>query len=290
MLRRLAIPVLLFVAAASTWAADSPKPLPRQQSSAKQASATAKKPLRKGKKKPTAQKTPDPVPETILAAPPAPPTLEQQPAIAPEVSYRGGQLTINARNATMNDVLTAVRRVTGASIDRPPSSGSERVVGIYGPGQPKDVLTDLLNGSRYDYIILGSTTRPGGIDRIMLTPRNNQPTAVANNTPQPNSQPGTNQQNANQDQDSEPDTDAEDETAPERDEQPEAQPDQQAPPENQPPQQAQPEQQNQQQQPGQPNQQQNQQNQVKSPEELLRELQQMQQQQQQQQQQQNPPQ
>ena len=232
----------------------------------------------------------------ILAPPPPPPTPEQMPSVAPEVIYQGGMLTIKAPNSTMNDVLSAVRRVTGATIEKPPVGGADRVVAQLGPGQPKDVLDALFKGSRYDYIILGSMTKPGGVDRVILTARANTgggSTAVANNPnagqpPRPNAQPA---QNADQD---EPEADTEDMSVPERDQAEPEQPDQQqqqpqlqqqpqgmpvAPPQEQPQTQ---EQQNQSQQPR-----------VKSPDELLRELQQMQKQppdQNQQQQEQNPPQ
>lgn len=237
----------------------------------------------------------------IVAPPPPPPTPEQMPSVAPEVIYQGGMLTIKAPNSTMNDVLSAVRRVTGATIEKPPVGGTDRVVAQLGPGQPKDVLGALFKGSRYDYIILGSMTRPGGVDRVILTARANAAGApaaatAANNAlggraPKPNVQPV---ENADQD---EPETDTEDMTVPERD---------QAEPEQPEPQQQQPQQQQPQQPPGMPvappqdqsqqqgqNPDQNQQPRVKSPDELLRELQQMQKQppdQNQQQQEQNPPQ
>lgn len=237
----------------------------------------------------------------IVAPPPPPPTPEQMPSVAPEVIYQGGMLTIKAPNSTMNDVLSAVRRVTGATIEKPPVGGTDRVVAQLGPGQPKDVLGALFNGSRYDYIILGSMTRPGGVDRVILTARANAAGAPAGATaannplggraPKPNAQPV---ENADQD---EPETDTEDMTVPERD---------QAEPEQPEPQQQQPQQQQPQQPPGMPvappqeqsqqqgqNPDQNQQPRVKSPDELLRELQQMQKQppdQNQQQQEQNPPQ
>jgi hypothetical protein len=234
----------------------------------------------------------------ILAPPPPPPTPEHMPSVAPEVLYQGGLLTIKAPNSTMNDVLSAVRRVTGATIEKPPVGGSDRVVAQLGPGQPKDVLEALFNGSRYDYIILGSMTRPGGVDRVILTAKattGGTSAAVANDQPggrppRPNVQPV---QNADQD---EPEADTEDMSVPERDQAEPEQPDQQQQqPQQQVPQQppgmpvAPPQEQSQQQ--GQ-NPDQNQQPRVKSPDELLRELQQMQKQppDQNQQQEQNPPQ
>jgi hypothetical protein len=238
-------------------------------------------------------------PETTVILPPSPPppppTPEQMPSVAPEVVYRGGMLTINAPNSTMNDVLSAVRRVTGATIEKPPVGGNDRVVAQLGPGQPRDILQSLFKGSRYDYIILGSMTKPGGVDRIILTARANAApaTAVATNNAQGQPpKPGVQQPPEPE----EPDTETEDMTVPERDqaepEQPEQQQPQQQPQQPQggvpvQPQQEQPQTSDQQ------NQNQSQQPHVKSPDELLRELQQMQKQppdQNQQQQEQPPPQ
>lgn len=76
---------------------------------------------------------------------------------------------------------------TGASIDIPSSAGNERVVAQLGPGLPRDVLNALLNGSKFDYVILGVAGDPGGIQKIILTPRQ-AGTAVntaQNNNPQP---------------------------------------------------------------------------------------------------------
>jgi hypothetical protein len=262
------------------------KQAPATHSSAKTSVKTAKR----GKK--AKQQEENIIPQQ---PPPPPPTPEQMPSVAPEVVYREGMLTINAPNSTMNDVLSAVRRVTGATIEKPPVGGMDRVVAKLGPGQPKDILESLFNGSRYDYIILGSATKQGGVDRIILTARANPGagTAVAGTNspgqpPKPNVQPQ--QQPADQD---EPETDTEDMSVPERDqaepeqpqpEQPQAQPQQPQGMPVQPPQD--------QTQQGQ-NPDQSQQPKVKSPDELLRELQQMQKQppdQNQQQQEQPPPQ
>jgi hypothetical protein len=247
-----------------------------QSAATKKTRKTRKKAIRH--KKPTPQKQAEQTPAPV---PPPPPTLEQQPSVAPEVLYHGGQLTIVAKNSTMADVLAAVRRVTGSNIDRPPSGGMERVVGQWGPGTPREVLASLLNGSRYDYIILGSMSRPGAIDRVLLTPRGAQSasTAVANNSPAQQQPPQIAQPAEADEPEAEP-ADTEDMTVPETT-QPEA-------PQNQPePQANQPEPQTEQPQAQPPDQTQEspEQPKVKSPEELLRELQQMQQQQQQQQQQ-----
>ncbi len=103
-------------------------------------------------------------------APPAPPpTLEQLPAQPPQVSYLNGQLTVISRNSTLADILHAVARQTGAVIELPPGAGLERVAGRMGPGAARNVLAELLNGSRYDYVMIASASNPGGLQHVILT-------------------------------------------------------------------------------------------------------------------------
>jgi hypothetical protein len=131
--------------------------------------------------KPEAQVAP--TPQTAVAAPP---TAEQRPPTAPQVTYRDGVLTIVARNSTLGDILSAVRTRTGATIEVPGPAG-ERVVAMLGPAPAQKVLADLLNGSRFDYVILGSASIPGGVQRVILTQRKSMPaeTAVASAPAQP---------------------------------------------------------------------------------------------------------
>jgi hypothetical protein len=108
-------------------------------------------------------------PEPEVAQTPAPtPTLEQQTPVPPQVSYQNGQLTIDSQNATLSQVLRSVQVKTGASIDMPSGAGSERVVARLGPGTPKDVLAALLNGSKFNYVILGGPTESGGVQKVIL--------------------------------------------------------------------------------------------------------------------------
>jgi len=126
------------------------------------------------------------------AAPPPPPTPEQLPPNPPQVRYQNGELTIDAQNSTMTQVLRAVGSQTGASVDLPAGAGNERVVAQLGPGLPGDVLRTLLNGSRFDYVILGVAGNPGAVQKVILTPRQTAaPSATAQNhpTPQPTEEP-----------------------------------------------------------------------------------------------------
>jgi len=102
------------------------------------------------------------------APPPAPPaTLEQEPAVPPQIAFQGGQLTITAENSTLGDILRGVRAQTGAEVDVP-GNATERVVGHFGPGPARDVLAALLYGSRFNYVLLGSPTDPSVLDRVIL--------------------------------------------------------------------------------------------------------------------------
>ncbi|MGA8154454.1 MAG: hypothetical protein WB952_26150 [Terriglobales bacterium] len=97
---------------------------------------------------------------------------EQMPALPPEVQFNQGQLTIMASNSTLGDILRAVHKETGASIDVP-GNATERVVGQFGPGPARDVLTSLLNGSHFNYVLLGSAENFSALDKVILTSRPN---------------------------------------------------------------------------------------------------------------------
>lgn len=116
--------------------------------------------------------------------PPPPPTLAQEQPVAPQVTYTNGELAIQAPNSTLSQVLRAVQVRTGAAIDIPAGASSERVVANFGPGQPRDVLNALLNGSNFDYVILGVAGNPGAVQKVILTPRL-AGTASAQNNPPP---------------------------------------------------------------------------------------------------------
>jgi hypothetical protein len=127
---------------------------------------------------------PAPAPAPAPEPAPPPPTLAQMPASAPQVTFRDGQLTIVARNSTLGDILREVRGQTGAAVEIP-SNATERVVGQFGPGQARDVLASLLNGSHFNYVMLGSATNPDLVERVMLMSK-------PGSTPDSSSQPAVN--------------------------------------------------------------------------------------------------
>lgn len=122
---------------------------------------------------------PSPIPAPAPQPPPVPLTPEQMPPAPPQVSYRNGLLTIVATNSTLDDILRAVSARTGATVDAPAQLTGERVAARLGPGNPREVLSDLLRGPRFDYILLGSDGDPNAVRSIILTPNRSSPTAPA---------------------------------------------------------------------------------------------------------------
>jgi hypothetical protein len=119
--------------------------------------------------------------------------LDSIAAVPPQVSYQDKQLTIIAPNSTLADILRAVRKQTGADIEVP--AAPERVVTHLGPGPARDVLSDLLNGSRFNYVLLGSPGNDAILTRVVLVPKSGQD-AGTSPAPATEAQPGAQAANA----------------------------------------------------------------------------------------------
>jgi hypothetical protein len=112
-------------------------------------------------------------------------TPEQRPAAAPIVIYLNGKLSISAKNSTLGDVLRAIASKTGAAIDVP-ENANERVVSQLGPAPARDVMSSLLNGSHFNYVMVGSENDPNSVVRVVLTAKSDKGetgTAVASSNP-----------------------------------------------------------------------------------------------------------
>ena len=101
----------------------------------------------------------------------------QASAVAPtspprvEVLFENGLLSIHSNKANLSEVLSEVHRRTGAEIAIPAGAEAEQVFTNLGPGAPKEVLASLLNGSHFNFIVVGSERDPNGIGRVVLTPK-----------------------------------------------------------------------------------------------------------------------
>jgi len=110
------------------------------------------------------------------SGPPSTSTPESQtaPATGPRslVTLEDGLLSVNADNASLSDVLLALRAATGADIDLPTNASTERVTAHLGPGPARKILADLLSWSEFDYIIEGSDEDAVAIQSVTLMARN----------------------------------------------------------------------------------------------------------------------
>ncbi len=128
------------------------------------------------------------------ATSPQVPTAQTQPqspetnkvtASAPRISYQNNELTVVAENASLGEVLNGIRAATGIKIEGP-SGSADRVTAKIGPAPVRDVLLSLLEGSRFDFAMLGSESDPQRVERLLLSARS---TSSATNTAAPQPQP-----------------------------------------------------------------------------------------------------
>ena len=104
-----------------------------------------------------------------LIGPPTPAVaLRDVAPKAPLVSYVNNQLTIDAENSTLGDVLVAVGKAAKIDIDLPPGAGGERVIAKVGPGRPADVLSEFLAGTKFDFVLAQSDIDETRVRALML--------------------------------------------------------------------------------------------------------------------------
>jgi hypothetical protein len=88
-----------------------------------------------------------------------------------DVSFHDGLLSIRAYKASLSEVLFAVHQRTGAEVAISAGAEQEQVVADIGPAPAPEVLARLLNGSRFNFLILSAANDPRMLDRVILTPR-----------------------------------------------------------------------------------------------------------------------
>jgi hypothetical protein len=148
-----------------------------------------------------------PAPPTPQAPPAVAPSMLQQPAQEAQIAFDNGSLSIHADNSSLAVILRQVAAKSGMKVEG--LGGDERVFGNFGPGAPRDVLADLLDGTAYNLVLVGDLGN-GAPRELILTPAshggaiaasaprtnaddesNDQENAEAPPPPQPEPQPGT---------------------------------------------------------------------------------------------------
>jgi hypothetical protein len=103
--------------------------------------------------------------------PAAQPLAPAPPPKKVEINVQDGRLTLTSNRASLAEVLSELQRQTGASIVVPPGADQEVVAVSLGPASPREVISQLLNGSRYNFIIVGANNDPNKVERLLLTPK-----------------------------------------------------------------------------------------------------------------------
>ena len=96
---------------------------------------------------------------------PAPPPKKVQ------INVQGDLLSLTSNKGSLAEVLNELQRLTGASVVVPPGAEQEEVAVSLGPASPREVISQLLNGSRYNFIIVGADNDANKVARLILTPK-----------------------------------------------------------------------------------------------------------------------
>ena len=120
------------------------------------------------------------VPATAEPAPPAPPAPAPAPVVlppaqtpihAPVISWDGNRLTIDAENSSLSDIMLGIRSRTGASIEMPASTNRERIAVHLGPAPIREVISSLLYGTNFNYVIQSAEDDGSALGKVILTAR-----------------------------------------------------------------------------------------------------------------------
>jgi hypothetical protein len=157
---------------------------------------------RSSKKHKAAKPEPAPSAPAAPAAPPMPswPVNDNpQPAA---VTWDSHGLRVDASNSSLQQILNDVSTETGTKVEG--FGSDQRVYGSYGPGQARDVISQLLAGSGYNVLLAGDLGS-GAPRQVMLTPRHAERAAQGS--------PGAEQQENNNDEDA-PDNEVDEQPPP----------------------------------------------------------------------------
>jgi hypothetical protein len=139
---------------------------------------------------PTAAPQAQPAPPTPQAAPAVAPSMLQQPAQEAQIAFDSGSLSIRADNSSLAVILRQIAAKSGMKVEG--LGGDERVFGSFGPGAPRDVLADLLDGTAYNLVLVGDLGN-GAPRELILTPAS-RGSAVAASAPRTNADDESNDQ------------------------------------------------------------------------------------------------
>ena len=191
----IAAPLIFGLAVAAQTAAPPAQVSPHRATHAHRKSSARKPPPSPA----VAQSAPVPVPcPAAGAAPVAPSTVpcipnwpaNNKPAEA-TISWDSRGLFIQASNSSLDQILHEVALKTGMKVEG--MGTDERIFGAYGPGPAGEVLTELLDGSGYNILLVGDLGQ-GTPRRVVLSGR---PTGAAPASGAPQYSPEYDQEQTN---------------------------------------------------------------------------------------------
>jgi hypothetical protein len=98
----------------------------------------------------------------------APHSLLDKPPQPAKIDLAQGQLAIHADNSSLIDIMHRLTADAGMTVDG--LNKDQRVFGSYGPADPQEVISELLDGMGYNVVMLGRT-EAGTPKQVTLTPR-----------------------------------------------------------------------------------------------------------------------
>jgi hypothetical protein len=114
------------------------------------------------------QQHPAPPAQAQAITQPVPPSLLDKPPQPAKIDLAPGQLSIHADNSSLIDIMHKLTADAGMTIDG--LNKDQRVFGSYGPGDPQEVISELLDGTGYNVVMVGRTD-VGTPKQVTLTPR-----------------------------------------------------------------------------------------------------------------------
>jgi hypothetical protein len=93
----------------------------------------------------------------------------EKPVEGVRVQFAKGLLEIHTQNATLSEVLFQIQKQTGAEIAIPAGTEQQKVFGDFGPAPASDVLSQLLNGSDLNFVVVGSESDRNTLRSVILS-------------------------------------------------------------------------------------------------------------------------
>lgn len=119
------------------------------------------------------------LPAPVIPPPPPPPDWPINDKAAPaSVVWDSHGLRIDAANSSLQQILKDVSTDTGAKVEG--LNADQRVFGSYGPGPANEVLSQLLNGTGYNVLMIGDQGA-GTPRQIVLSSKPSGPAPAAGN-------------------------------------------------------------------------------------------------------------